>query len=116
MTEQVFAKAKLLSGVEDGQQLELLRLFSQAAVVNLTARLRAELTPEDCAEEFIAAASLFALAAFAETDPVTNAQQLQLGDVTLRPGGGSAAAQCLRRQADMVISACCADGFCFRGV
>ena len=116
MTEQVFAQAKLLAGVEDTQQLELLRIFSQAAVISLTARLRDGLTPADCAADFIASASLFALATFSETDPLTNVHQVQLGDVTVRPGGGSAAAKCLRYQAEMMMSPYCVDGFSFRGV
>lgn len=116
MTEQVYVQAKLLAGVENAQQLELLRIFCQAAVTSLTARLRAGITPADCNAEFVASASLFALAAFSETDPMTNVQQVQLGDVTVRPGGGSAAAKCLRYQAEMMMSPYCADGFSFRGV
>lgn len=116
MTEQVFAQAKLLAGVEDAQQLALLRIFSQAAVTSLTARLRDGLTPDDCAADFIAAASLFALAAFSETDPMTNVHQVQLGDVTVRPGEGSAAAKCLRYQAEAMMSEYCADRFSFQGV
>ena len=116
MKEQVFAQARMLSGVEDAQQLELLRVFSQAAVISLTARLREGLTPADCVSDFVASASLFALAAFSETDPMTNAQQVQLGDVTVRPGGGSAAAKCLRYQAEMIMSPYCTDSFSFRGV
>jgi hypothetical protein len=112
----VFAQAKLLSGVEDEQQLALLRIFCQAAVTALTARLRDGLTTADCAADFIASASLFALAAFSETDPTTNCQQIQLGDVTVRPGSGSAAAKCLRYQAEMMMSPYCTDGFSFRGV
>lgn len=116
MTEQVFAQAKVLSGVEEEQQLELLRMFCQAAVTTLTARLRENLTPEDCVADFVASASLLALAALSETDPLANYQQIQLGDVTIRPNGGGTAAQCLRYQAEMMMLPYCGDGFSFRGV
>jgi hypothetical protein len=116
MTDQVFNQAKLLSGIGDTQQLAMLKIFCQAAVTALTARLRDGLTTADCAADFIASASLFALAAFSETDPMTNCQQIQLGDVTVRPGSGSAAAKCLRYQAEMMMSPYCTDGFSFRGV
>ena len=116
MTQQVFDRAKLLAGVEEGQQAELLQVFCQAAVTALTARLRSGVTAEDCREDLIAAASLLALAAYSDTDPLVNLQQMQLGDVTIRPGGGGAAAKCLRDQAEMIMLPHCESGFSFRGV
>lgn len=116
MIEQVVAKAKLLSGVTEQQQVELLQLFCQAAVTFLTARLRDGVTAADCTTAFIASASLFAVAAFTEADPMTNCQQIQLGDVTVRPGDSSAAAKCMRNQAEMMMKPYCKDGFSFRGV
>ena len=62
LTEQVFAQAALLAGELDGRQTNLLRLLCGASASSLTARLREGLTPEDCKADFIAAASLLALA------------------------------------------------------
>lgn len=116
MTTQVFNRVKMLAGVEESQQTELLQLFCQAAVSDLTARLRADLTVEECQEALISAASLLALAAYSETDAMVNLQQVQLGDVTIRPGGGSGMAKCLRDQADKIMLPYCESGFSFRGV
>ena len=116
MVQQVYAQAKLLTGAEDAGQQELLRLLCQAAVSALTARLRPDLSPEDCSADFIAAGTLFAIAAYSEADPQRSFEQVQLGDITVRPGGGTAAAQCLRQQAAQMIAPYCGDSFCFRGV
>lgn len=104
MTEQVFAQALLLAGIEEPAQEKLLKLLCRSAVSNLRSRLQTGLTPEDCKVDFVASAALFALAALSETDMVTNLQQIQIGDVTMRPGGSSAAAQCLRKQAELIMA------------
>ena len=116
MTEQVFIRAKALAGIEEGQQAELLCVFCKAAVTALTARLREGLTAADCGEDFVTAASLLALAAYTENDPMENLEQMQLGDMTVRTGGSAVAAKCLRDQADMVMRPYCRDGFSFMGV
>lgn len=116
MTEQVFAQAKLLAGLEEEQQLALLRVFCQAAVGALTARLKPDVTAENCQEDFISAASLLALAAYSESDPAANWEQIQLGHMTIRPNGGGTAAKCLRSQADALMLSHCREAFCFRGV
>ena len=116
MTEQVLAQAKLLAGVEEEQQLALLRVFCRAAVGTLTARLKPDVTAEDCQEDFIAAASLLALAAFSESDPAANWEQIQLGHMTIRPNGGGTAAKCLCSQAEKLMLPHCRDAFCFKGV
>lgn len=116
LTEQVYAQTVLLSGTIDSGQESLLRLFCQSAVIGMGQRLREGLTPEDCKADFIAAGALYALAALSETDSAANMERVQFGDVTLIPGGVSAASRCLRRQADMIISPYCRDTFVFRGV
>ena len=47
---------------------------------------------------------------------MTNLEQIQLGDMTLRPGSGNAAAECLRNQADMMMLPYCVDRFSCWGV
>ena len=116
MMEQVFAQAKVLAGIEEGQQTELLRIYCQAAVTALTGRLREGVTVADCETDFINAASLLALAAYTQTDPLTNLQQIQIGDMTMRPGGGCVAAKELRNQAELIMIPYCRDGFSFLGV
>lgn len=116
MTRQVFAQAMLLAGIDDPAQENLLRILCSSAVSALRMRLREGLRPEDCRVDFVAAASLYALAALSETDKTGNLQQLQIGDVSLRPGGNSAAARCLRKQAELIMSPYLSEGYILRGV
>ena len=92
LTQQVFAQAVLVSGADAPQQESLLWVLCQSAVNALTAQLREGITVEDCKADFVAAASLYALAALSEVDPLMNLEQMQIGDVTLKRGGGAAAA------------------------
>lgn len=116
LIEQVFAQAVLLADVHGESQQQMLRLFCQAAVSNLSAKLRPGITVEDCKADFVAAGALYALAALSETDPATNLQRMQIGDVTLVPGSASAASRCLRSQANLIMSPFCTDSFSFRRV
>ena len=116
MTDKVYAQAMLMVGAADFQQLEMLKLFCQAAVKTLTARLREGVTAEEIEAEFVGAASLLALATYFQSDPISNMEQIRLGEVTLQAGNGGAAAKCLRQQAEMLMMPYCMDGFSFRGV
>ena len=116
LTQQVFAQAVLVSGVDAAEQEAMLWMFCQSAVSALKAQLRTGITVDDCKADFVAAASLYALAALSEVDPLMNLEQLQIGDMTLRRGGSSAAAACLRYQAEMMMSPYLKDRFCFRSV
>ena len=62
LQQQVFAQAMLLAGELDTRQTNLLNALCTAVTASLTARLREGLTPDDCKADFIAAASLLALA------------------------------------------------------
>ena len=113
---QVIAQAKLLAGELTGHETDLLGVLCAAATSSLTARLKKGLTPEDCKPDFVAAGALYALAALSETDALAGMERLQIGDVTLVPGGTSAAVRCLRSQADLMISPYCKDNLAFRRV
>ena len=116
LVEQVFAQAVLLAGGVTAIKEPMLQVLCQAAVNSLAARLRPALSPEDCKAEFIAAASLYALAAFSEVDEVENLERVQIGDVTMVRRSDSPAAACLRSQAGLMMGPYLADGFSFRGV
>ena len=116
LTEQTLAQAMLLSGIAEPQQEEWLRVLCRCAVSALTARLRQGLTPEDCKAELVAAGALYALAALSETDSVSSLQRLEVGDVTMVSGGATAAASCLRKQAELMMAPFVQDSFSFRGV
>lgn len=102
LQEQVFAQAVLLSG-ETVENQALLQLFCNSAVAGLQAQLREGITVEACHADFVAAASLLALAAMSEAETMHQPEQFQVGDLTIKQGTGSVAAQCLRRQAQMIL-------------
>ena len=116
LVEQVFAQAVLLAGGVTASREPLLQVLCQAAVNSLAARLRPSLSPEDCKADFIAAASLYALAALSEVDEVTNLERMQIGDVTMVRRSDSTASACLRNQAGLMMGPYLADSFSFRGV
>lgn len=117
LTEQVYAQAALLAGDLDERQTNLLKLLCGASVSSLTARLREGLTPEDCKADFIAAASLLALAQLNGVDDA-QVEEFKAGDLTVKQGSKNrdAASQCLQRQAELMIAPYLRDGFSFRGV
>jgi hypothetical protein len=116
LKEQVFAQAALLAGQLGGNRLEMLDVLCTASVASLTARLRTGLTPEDCKADFIAAASLYALAALNEVGDTDRLEEISAGDLTLRKSSADAAANCLRNQAEIMIAPYLKDRFSFRGV
>lgn len=116
LTEQVYAQAILLArSLTDGQS-RILYLLSQAAVNSLTMKLRDGLTPEDCKADFVAAASLYALASLSEVDDESRVESFTAGDLTIRRDGADAASSCLRYQAQLLITPYLKDRFAFLGV
>lgn len=116
LTEQIYAQALvLIRDLEDGDR-PLLELLCRSAEVSLKAKLRCGVTPEDCKADFIAAASLYALAAMSEMDETGQLQQISAGDLTLRRSSNDAAACCLRYQAELMMLPYMKDGFSFMRV
>ena len=111
LTEQVYAQAVLMSGVDAAQQEVLLEVLCQSAVAGLIRQLRDGITPEDCKAD-----SLYALAALSEADELMRVEQIQIGDMTIRRGGNTAASACLRYQAELMMAPYLKDRFCFRSV
>ena len=116
LKEQVFAQAALLAGQLAGSRMEMLDVLCTASVASLKARLRPELAPEDCRADFVAAASLYALAALNDVGDPDGMEQITAGDLTLRKSSADAAANCLRNQAELMIAPYLKDRFSFRGV
>ena len=84
--------------------------------MSLQAKLREGITPEDCKADFVAAASLYALAAMTEMDKDLQVEQFTAGDLTLRRKGTDAASNCLRNQAQLMIAPYLKDHISFLGV
>ena len=118
LKEQVFAQAALLAGQMDTQQTALLDALCTSATVSLSARLRDGLTPEDCKADFVAAASLFALAAMNDADEKLSVEEFKAGDLTVKQNASSrdAASRCLHHQAELMIMPYLKDRFSFTGV
>ncbi len=116
LTDQVYAQAALLAGQLEVQQSELLRLLCQAAVNSLENRLRDGVTVEDCKADFVASASLFALAALNESRKTTGLEEFRAGDLTIKRSGMDTSSRCLQHQAELIIQPFLKDGFVFQGV
>ena len=116
LTQQIFAQAVMLAGAIEPKQEALLRLLCGSAAAYMGSRLREGIRPEDCKADFVAAASLYALAALSESGENADLESFTAGDVTVRRNNSNAAARCLRHQADLMISPYSADRFAFRGV
>ncbi len=115
LTEQVFTQAALLAGQLEAQQTELLKILCQAATSNLENRLRDGLAVEDCKADFVAAASLFALAALQEAGK-GGVEEFKAGDLTVRRSGMDTSSRCLQHQAELIMGPFVKDGFLFLGV
>ena len=118
MTEQVFSQALLLTGELEGKERELLRLLCGAAASSLALRLKEGINPQDCVRDFVAAASLYAVAALGEAREETVLEEFKAGDLTVRSSGKAkdAASRALQKQADLLMGPYLADSFAFVGV
>ncbi len=116
LLDQIYAQAMVLAGTMNETQVQFLRIFCNSAATHLLARLREEVKAEACETALVSAGALYALAALSEIDETANLQRVQVGDVTLIPGGRTAAIRCLRKQADLLLEPYCVSGYLFRRV
>mgnify|MGYP004663817487 FL=1 len=91
-----------------------LRALCGAAEVELTKRLRRDVTAEDCGACFICAAAMLAAANYREAAGMGSVQAFRVGDVSVTPGANSARA--LRDAAERLMQPFCAGGLSCRGV
>ena len=118
LTQQICAQARVLIRDMGSENQALLEVLCRSAEVSLTAKLRKGITPEDCKADFIAAASLYALATLDGISETVQVEEFQAGDLTIRQSSDrkAAASSCLQRQADMMIQPYLKDRFTFLGV
>ena len=114
ITDQIYAQALVMVGQLSEEQDALLRVLCRAAKSTLAGRLRSGITPEDCRADFIAAGSLFALAALSESDG--SPERFTAGELTVQRSSDNAAARCLRGQAELILMPYVRDCFTFLGV
>ena len=118
LKDQVLAQALLLAGELTERQQMILGTLCTAATASLRARLRDGLTAEDCKADFIASASLLALAALAGISEDVPVEQVTVGDFSVKKGKltHDAASNCLRAQAELMMAPYLKDNFSFMGV
>lgn len=116
ITDQVYSQARFMANETTAENEALLRTLCQVVVAALTARLREDVTPEDCLSDFVTAAGMYVLAVMAETADLTGVEQLSAGDVTLRRSSTNRAADRLRSQADLLMAPYLRTNFTFMGV
>ena len=114
ITDQIFAQALVMVGRLSPEQDALLQVLCRVAKNTLAGRLRSGITPEDCRADFIAAGSLFALAALSESDG--SPERFTAGELTVQRSSDNAAARCLRGQAELILMPYVRDCFTFLGV
>ena len=116
VTEQIYAHALVLVRDMEEENRPLLEVLCSSAEVSLRSKLREGIGPEDCLADFVAAASLYAVAALAEAGEPVALEQLAVGDLTLRRSSRDAASCCLRYQAELLMMPYTKDRFAFLGV
>ena len=116
LADQIYAQARLLTQDAEEKDLALLEILCRSAENSLQMRLRDGILPEDCKADFVAAASLYALAALSEVSDTAQIEQIKAGDLTLRRKSTDSAACCLRYQAEMMMLPYMKDHFSFAGV
>lgn len=114
LEDRIYGQALAMAGELTQPQDALLRVLSRAAKSALEARLRPGIRAEDCPENFAAAGSLLAFAAFLESDGAP--QRFTAGELTIQQGDRSGAAGCLRSQAEGIMAPYANGGAVFLGV
>ena len=89
-------------------------MLCRVSKAQLEGRLRPGITAEDCRSDFVCAGSLLALAALSESDG--GPERFTAGELTIQRGSQSAAARCLRGQAELLMMPYVRDSFAFLGV
>ena len=116
LTEQVYTQARLLAADLPAENEKMLEAVCRAAVVSLGTKLKSNISPEDCRDDFAMAAGMYAVATMSEISDMNQLEQITAGDLTVRRSGGTLAANCLRTQADMLMAPYMKTGIAFLGV
>ena len=116
IADEVYSQAKFMARELTATNEALLEVVCKAAVSSLEARLQDDVSVEDCMSDFITAAGMYALAAMSDVGDFGQMEQLTAGDVTIRKGNSTGAANYLRTQADLLMAPYVKQPFLFTGV
>lgn len=118
MEEEIFALAQVLMEVAPSEE-ERLENLCTVAVTDLTSRLKAGVTAEDCSPAFTLAAAWLALSFLSAGEGVHGVDALSAGEISLQRENSTALerSQGLRRKSDLLMTPYLTDcDFCFMGV
>ncbi len=115
-TQVIYTHALVMAPDLSDREKELLKELCFAAEVSLQRKLRQNILVSDCHNQFVAAASMYALAALSEISEESQFEQVVAGDLTIRRASSTVAANCLRMQADMLMAPYVKLGVAFMGV
>jgi len=114
--EQCLAYAKLLDAVSQEEEV-LLKALCEAAVKELSGRLKQGLTPRDCGSAFPVAAAWIALSGLHVSRESDGVDAWTAGAVTVKHGQSGQGARSLREQAERLMGPYLRDeAFWFHGV
>ena len=116
LTERVYTQACLLAQELSEENQAVLEAVCRAAEVSLQSKLKNNISPEDCIDDFVMAAGMYAVAAMSEISDMNQLEQITAGDLTVRKRGSMPAANCLRTQADILMAPYVKTGVAFMGV
>ena len=115
LSEQVYTQARLMDPALADENQAMLEALCASATAGLKARLRENVSPEDCQTDFVTAAAMYAMAAMSGIGGLSQLTQVSAGDLVVRKGENTAA-QSLRQQADTLMQMYVKEPFVFTGV
>lgn len=115
LTQQVYAHVCVMAPELKDENQTLLEAMCRGAVVSLESKLRNDISTEDCLDDFVMAAAMYAVAAMSEVSETGQLEQFTAGDLTLRKNGATAA-NCLRMQAELLMAPYTKRAVAFMGV
>jgi len=117
LMQQVFDRALLLAGELDKTKEDILYVLCGTWSASLAARLRDGITVEACREDFLTAASLFALADLNSLGMDADVEEFRAGDLTVKKSANAdGTGVCLQRRAELLMRPYVKDSFSFLGV
>lgn len=114
--DEIYSMAMVFSGELSEQEERALFTVCGAAEAELTGRLRPDVKPEDCSQSLITAASWLAIAAFSTGRQPAEVSSFAAGEFSMSFGASGMGAECLRAQAELIMSPYISGGFSFAGV